>query len=453
MKKFDKEALKKAFDIPNPQHKEKFLDQLNIKKNNPKRHIPIFMRFASMAAFAAIMVNIVTNLSLTADFPDQFTSDKTIIPTNSSSVTTEETPTATTAATVGDDQILIQTTVSTAESEIITATAAYEAPAETTAVEFSESPPTTIAAVPPNTAETHTATTMVKTSSTKLTQQTTPTKTTMQSTQSKPNPVTTTTNRPVTTTPKTTKTSPPTTASHDNNIQTTFNPPPISITKTTTVDSAIWTTATATTPSVDCPSEDNDFTVRPTTVYAPSDMIIDKYKFDSEHDLTFEDDRPTNSTDTSLDITTEKLFNGSAFIFRGIIEEKIYTDISGQPYTIENIVITDIPKSQNKFYSENDKISIYVPGGYIPVHTYAEANNVTCDYPDNYMIYSDGGNKSTQNVGEEYFFFLNYGTDDMPYGALKLMTNNDISVFRIDGYDLISLGNSDLTFPFIGRLP
>ncbi len=48
---------------------------------------------------------------------------------------------------------------------------------------------------------------------------------------------------------------------------------------------------------------------------------------------------------------------------------------------------------------------------------------------------------------------MNDGTDDMPYGAFKLTTNNDISVFMIDGYDLISLGNSDLTFPFIGRQP
>lgn len=452
MKKYDKEALKKAFDIPDPQHKEEFLNQLNIKKNNPKRRIPIFMRYASMAAFAAIMVSIVTNLSLTADFPDQFTSDKTIIPTISSSVTTavttEETPTATTVATVEGDQILIQTTVATEEFEIITATAAYETPAETTAAESSESPPTAIVTKPPNTLGNHTATTTAKTNSTKLTQQTTPAKTTTQTVQLEPEPTTTTKKDPPQTTPQTSKTVPPTTTPHDNNIQTTLNPQSVTTTKIINPP-PLTTTVTVTVPT---PSKDNDLTVRPTSVYTPSDMIIDKYEFDYEHDLMIDAPIPNDPSDitTTVDgITTEKLFNDSAFIFRGIIEEKIYTDVLGQPYTIENIVITDIPKSQNKFYSENDKISICVPGGYMPVHIYANAHNVDCDYPDNYMIYSNGGNISTQNVGEEYFFFVNYGTDDMPYGAFQLTTNNDISVFMIDGYGLISLGNSDLTFPFI----
>ncbi len=85
MKKREKEALKKAFDIPDPQCKEEFLNRIGFKKNNAKQHISNFMRYASMAAFAAIMVSMVANINLTADFPDKFTSDKNVIPTISTS--------------------------------------------------------------------------------------------------------------------------------------------------------------------------------------------------------------------------------------------------------------------------------------------------------------------------------------------------------------------------------
>lgn len=450
MKKNEKEALKKAFNIPDPQHKEEFIHQLGIKKNSPKRHIPIITRYASMAAFMAIMIGIISNLSLTADFPDQFTSDKTIIPTIPSYVTTEASPTATTASTIVDNQIPLQTTVSSDEFEIITAYPSHETTAETNSAESFEPPSTTISAEPPNTAETHTATT-VQTNSPPVSRPTTPTSVTVPPVTI---PETTVRTNLSSTTTKGEQTFPITTASPNDDTDVDTKPvttttksdepsidiPPIITATTTKSTTPIYTTTNIKPPSYD--HEGVDLTVLPTNAYTPSDMIINKSDFDpSKND-------PTDSPSTNIpsDITPETLVKNSAFIFRGVIKEKIYTDVSGQPFTQENIMITDICKSE-KYYNINDLISVYSPGGYMSLNTYAEANNISCDYPDNYTIYSDGGNKSVRNVGEEYYFFLNYGTDDMPYGAFRLTALTDISVFILDGDELISLGNSNFRIP------
>ncbi len=438
MKKYEKEALKKAFNIPDPQHKEEFINQLDIKKNNPKRHFPIITRYASMAAFAAVMISIITNLSLTADFPDQFTSDKTIIPTISVSATTEEPQTTTS---IVQDQIFMQTTVSPTKSETTAATASYETNTRTTAAETIDHPITSLETTPPNTTGNHETSAAVQTESTNPAQPTTPTKTTSKTEPTQTSPATTKKPETLQTTVKTEEPVPVTTTAEQNNVNpsqtvtTTKNSPPVILTTSVTK----------------VPSHDNepgaDLTVYPTSVYTPTDMIINKYEFDIDHNLSF-DDSPgcKDPMDTPDAITIEHFFDNSAFIFRGTIKEKIYTDVSGQPYTQENIVITDVCKSVGS-YKVNDFISVYLPGGYMPVTVYAESNNCSCDYPDDYTIYSNGGNKSVQDIGDEFYFFLNYGTDEIPYGAFQLTALTDISIFRSDGDELISLGNDSFRIP------
>ncbi len=78
MKKSERETLKKAFNIPEPEQKESFILLYNekLKKNERKFNLPVFFRYASTAVFAVLIIGLWGNFSKTADFRNKFNIDE-----------------------------------------------------------------------------------------------------------------------------------------------------------------------------------------------------------------------------------------------------------------------------------------------------------------------------------------------------------------------------------------
>ncbi len=445
MKKSEKETLKKAFNIPEPERKESFVSLYNqrLKKNERKFNLPVFFRYASTAVFAVLIIGLWGNLSKNADFRDKFntveepTTAETVHTTTVTQLTEEND--ITTAETMTSQ--IVQTAVNSSATAVQTnktaqtAGVAEDSPQTHVQVTMPEIPsftPSMTAVTFPTKPETPTRTKPVYTS--KAVSATTARKTTVASpisTHEGESPslnVTTEQIFPLITSDN----SPTDTDNFENNVTTVTQPPsadaPPSIVPQVTTENnyeppLFW---------------GNDYTVYPSKVYRKSANIIDLS--DCINDNTAQ--VPNDSIDSTFSV--DDLINLSDYIIFGKVDDIIYTQVNGKPYTQENITIYQVYKG-NKLH-EHDKISIYIPGGYMPVSEFESLNNIEISSYGKEYIYSSGGNKNHQTIGDIRIFFINDGGKYIPDGAFELTTKNDVSIFQASGGKYISSGNNALRF-------
>lgn len=420
MKKSEKEKLKKAFNIPEPERKEFFVSLYNekLKKNERKFNIPVFFGYASTIAFASLIIGLWGHFNETADFNNNFSNIETTSTTTTAvqTVTTAQLTEKTSSARTESTATEITSTSYTAETVQPTTHALIEIP---NIPEF----------IPPETVTTILTSTPSATSSNTT--------------------FTTKTASYPTTTKRTTTTSSTVTEPVQDFTSTTEIP---AVHATTTYYTAMPTmipAITTTSRELDCPSTispspahsdyANNYTVYPHDVYSKSDNIVDIHDFIETNDAPVTDEPPTTTVSDVGQMTDD-----SDYIVSGWIDEIIYTQINGRPYTQENITICTVYKG--KMLKSNDRISIYIQGGYMPVNEFEVMNNLNTDVPDNYSVYDSGGNKGVQNVGDMLIFFIKNGSYSMPEKAFQLTGYTDISVFRRSGKKYISLGNENLHF-------
>lgn len=445
MKKSEKETLKKAFNIPEPERKESFVSLYNqkLKKNERKFNLPVFFRYASTAVFAVLIIGLWGNLSKNADFRNKFTtveepsSAEAVLTTTvaqlteENDITTAEIMTSQPVRTTAESSSV---TVQTTQTTVIGKSSPPKTHAQVTMPDIPDFTPSVTALTFPTKPDTPTRTQPVYTS--RVISATTTRKTTVvnkiTTTKAKPTidynpePSVVTTTSYYLPTPSTTKNE--ASAKPGQDVVTTLctnenDAPPI------VVPQPIETT---TNPNDFTASDVKDYTVQPVKVYKKSDNIIDI----SDHECSAPNDNV---------VSVDMLTNESDYIVFGRIDDIIYTHVNGKPYTQENITVFQVYKG-NKLM-EYDKISIYIPGGYMPVSDYNSMNDNEISADDGDYIYSSGGNNGIQNIGDMCIFFLTNGSTYIPNGAFELTMHTDISIFRVRGSEYISLGNNSLSFP------
>lgn len=444
MKKSERETLKKAFNIPEPERKESFVSLYNqkLKKNERKFNLPVFFRYASTAVFAVLIIGLWGNLSKNADFRDKFnnidepttgTVQTTTVTqlTEENDITTAETMTSQIVQTIANSPAV---TVHTAQTAVIEENSP-QTHAQVTMPDIPDFTPSVTAITfltktqqPVTTAKAVSATTVIKTTAVKYTT------TAIILTDEEPSysyapslAITTSKTVSVTATPGNSPVPPD---YIENDVTTTYShsvdiPPP-----------AIVTEPIVTTRINDSPSyiDGKDYTVYPSKIYNKSDNIINL------SDRLGCNSAAPNDSVPSVDM----LKNSSDYIILGKVDDIIYTQVNGEPYTQENITIYQVYNGDK--FREYDKISVYIPGGYMPVSEFENLNNTEISASDNDYIYSDGGNKNHQTIGDIRIFFITYGSSYMPNGAFELTMKTDISIFQARGSEYISLGDYNLRF-------
>lgn len=445
MKKSEKDDLKKAFNIPEPQHKDSFISSYNemLKKNEKKFNIPVFFRWTSTAVFAVLIIGVWGNISQNTDFLNKFTQDNpNIIDEINTTTATAPPPITAINTTVTSTATTSSATQQTAQTSDILSTS------ETSPK--SDGPVTTV-----------NATTLSSTKS----EQNTATKVTVNSEITVPAfeitetaKTTATTHLPVTTTkistsnPATTQTTKSTVNTTTSTATTTESDYPVidvpDTTESTNFESEPTATIpdptvpmpdTTTTTNMDCtpaPDLGEDYTVTPSVIYKKTDNVIDIERFQESNTV-----KPPEPDDSIMN--AQDLFDDSDYIVFGEIDEIIYTQINGKILTQENITIYNVLKGDTLM--SEDKISIYMNGGYMPFKDFSDMNYVDKEYPDNYSVYDSGGNNGVQNVGDMLLFCIKDGTSAMPDGAFMLTTANDTSVFKYANKKYTSIGNSSIS--------
>lgn len=458
MKKSEKDALKNAFNIPEPKHKNTFVSSYNemLKKNERKFNIPAFFRWTSTAVFAALIIGVWGSLSKNAGFPDEYTKDKpsiitetTTMPINTTVKSNDITKTVTSSmplntATSAESRTTTSETSAASEktrkTTINTSTSSLSSSAITTKPQTKSTAKVTeiTAAEPENTAtaEITQTTAVTDVSITKTTVRTTNHNTIKTTVTSLTTTVKTTALKTTTATTENNAFSPDPTTPTTHNDELLVVPSVVpSTTRTTARSDETNCTTFSKTPSVDVPPSGTNYTVTPSANYSKSENIIDINNI-------FENNTSSEPNDNILN--PYDLINKSGYIVSGRIDEIIYTEVNGMPCTQENITVYKVYKGGRLF--PMDRISVYMKGGYMPVKDFTSIHGIDNEYPDNYSVYDSGGNNGTQNVGDVFLFFISDGTSSMPDGAFMLTSYNDTSVFSSEDNKYISLGNENIIF-------
>ena len=401
----EKKALKAAFDIPEPDRKQEFAElfRQRMGQKNKKRIPPVVMRITAAAAMLAVVAGVIANMP---DSPSNLGKyDNVTVTTAVATASNTEKIPVTSATHENSDNL---TTITTTAAPPVTGTAAATRTAaivtrNTTATENATSP---LTAKITSSGQSRTVTTTAKVKNTTASK--TSTTSIISSSESKNNEKNLTTTNPLTALPITTT------------IMTTVNYIPYG----------------------------RDLTVSPSITYTVGSNVVNYKDF-----LDKEDAIPPgtgNNSDNNIDNSPpykqkiDELFDNSYAVVLAKINKIVYTSISGKPYTIENIIVTDSLKGTLRNY---DMISLYLRGGYMPADEYAESHPyIHIDDTEGLTIYDDGGCSGEQYVGDTFLFFIKKGSSDMPKGAYTLTGKGDEAVFRYQNGCYVSISNDQNSF-------
>ena len=415
-----KDALKKAYNIPEPSGKDVFLQNIESKSHRQKlTYFPVrtILRYAAVPLTALALLGVYGMYDLLSDSRTDFVIEmpvSTTTETNLEDLSSEgDTP----------DQICAQistiaTDVSLPETEISvqTKTEITTAPAE---IKTETSTSTWISTTNDNeiqTADTRTQTQTRTTTAPPVSASAEPTTTTLCVSS-----VTHVSSASATAPSKTvTQTTTDTTCLYQ-----TVPPAPATTVMRTTAPiqyEPVATTSTEMNEPVTDPQM--DYRITPAFQYAVTDKILELEHASSD----IPDNSPYLWTNTAYK---------SDWIVSGVILSVFYTSIDGMPWTQLDILIEDDRTHQFFF---GDMISLYLPGGYMPLSDYIEQNSQQDAY--SHMTASeiaettlfDSNNRIVfPTEGERYLFFLKNGSDTIPDGAFECADAADRSLYLQDG--------------------
>ncbi len=437
MRKIDKNALEKAFRIPEPTQKDAFLRSIGAMAQEEKS-VPGWMSWQRLAGIGVSAIACIVLWGMYAHLQEeklQIVSDVAMQTTASSDERHDKaenqedvcltTPLSTgTSHSTTKDEISITLSGSTVLTgiKVPSETAENVFSAETESINFPET-------LPEQTMQT-TQTTISSGVQTSISSTTAMPQITTQTTVTSASSGTMTTIRPQTTTitrvtiwHEVTTTKPKTTIWY----QTTTTKP-----KTTIMYEPVMTTTCA---WESPPLEKVDYTVVPPCRYDVTDKIY------------FLDEAP--SDDITIP-TLNELAAHAETIATGMIVECIYTSIDGTPYTQLNVVLDETYSAD---YETGSIISVYLEGGYMPLADYIAQNDagdafaeMTSEEIAETTVFCKGNKRFVPNVGDSYLFFLNEGDAAFPYGAHVPAVFADGALYKQSGEEFYTIAANTRAF-------
>lgn len=407
MKQDLKKALEDAYGFKKPMRKENFFQGLHNEAKNQKKPVPFYikaLRYSAVPVTAAIAVLIFTGFISNSSVKNEFVSRSVstdYVDNCDSENTSEETIYDT-----DSEYTSIATSVSKTEAN--DNISSLSAASSTTIYHNKDNPPLTYDDAVSDTND-EDSQNNIKT-------------TTINTTESSSVTTVTTIKITIQTTTKTTHLIPmQTTTTYNHSSDEPLSPVP-STTKTTDPDFVITTTTTYNNNHSDVNPEKN-FWVTPTITYNKTDNIIDITDILSQNDAVEDYYNWKISALNALDAVY------------GTVENIYYTSVYGVPYIQADISVQY--SMGNEIFEYGDKISVYIPGGYMSLRDFISSHKwfekeldfMTSEEINNCTVLNNNGT-NTISKGSKLLFFLHNGLDDMPQGAFTLCNEMDIFIQR-----------------------
>lgn len=243
-------------------------------------------------------------------------------------------------------------------------------------------------------------------------------------------------------------------------------------TETSQRNTAVRTTAVHTTVRTTSAAEKTEATQKPvtTTTASKSEDIVPPYggNNDSGRDMTvsvdmtyplrektltedqiypkdsgFENQGPISSKPVDTSALLESMYNDSSAVVLANTDEMLYTSIDGFAVTAENLTIVSSYKGDLR---ENDRITVFFSGGYVPAEKYLENHrDVFIPAPEEYSVYEKGSSRFPQKKGEQYIFFIK-NDESIKNGAYSPVRSGNTAVFRKIQDNYVSVDDGTLYF-------
>jgi len=138
------------------------------------------------------------------------------------------------------------------------------------------------------------------------------------------------------------------------------------------------------------------------------------------------------------------MYKNSSIVALANLDEIVYTSIDGAAYTAENITVEKVLKGSLK---ENDRITVFFRGGYLPAEEYIANNRLRYrSGADEYSVIVPGECRGSQIQGRKYIFFLSDSCYPLPEGSFTATYQGDSSVFENTDGTYTAVGDSNMTF-------
>ncbi|MBE6861881.1 MAG: hypothetical protein E7497_03145 [Ruminococcus sp.] len=445
MKKSEIDALKKAFNIPEPENKEIFISSYKEKLKINKRPVavPVIMRYVSTAVAAALIVGLWGSLSRTSEYREKFQESSSVIEMQTEAVTEDITDIVTTSPTENNAE-----TEKTEPTTAVSTDAQVNKPSPqaTTAVSGGQNIQSSTEAVTNTSAVTQTVLQSAGTQT--YTHTAVPQTTTKVQSGGTVSSATTAREetRPVRTTTAEENLAPPVTGEITEQV----TQPAVTTTIADNEPVVVETTASCYEPggavvattSPDDPEDTGgyDRTVTPSVVYDKNGEIYDGDSFNMGDHAP-----PSDFAPPVYKARWKQMADNSDHIVYGMIDEVIYTAVYGMPYTQLDITIFEAYITDSKLDCLT-RISVYMPGGYMPASEYRKNYYLPSYIPDDAIVEVSGGNAMSYNAGEEYIFFLENADGIVPERAYVLTDKTDLSIFMFRNGKYYSAGDAAMKF-------
>lgn len=433
-----KDALKQAYNIPEPSHKDEFLQKLeNSMQTEQKRPwIPFFVRYAAVPLTALAFLGMYGGYSLLSGVKTEYVTERPAhtVPHYDEERAADEdmqtTETSIAEETAPEGSFLTNESGTTASDSTSASVNMLDVALTTTAPE--QLPEQTRTTTVPETSEMQTKTTIASTTRITTTAATRTATTTRAAATTKATTTgRSTTTRAVSTTRQYDKPEPvitiPQTTTATAYTQTFFATTIGNQYEPTPPDEPVVTTTTE--PSAPEEEIGRDLTVQPLHQYSILDNLVEG-RFSPDY---------APPADINGLIDWKDLEEWSECIVSGEIEAVYYTSVDGQPWTQMDILVDEWWKGDINI---SDRISVYIPGGFMSLTDYISENDLDGDgYYDDMTpeeiavstVYEPSPEGFEPFVGVRYLFFLSSGGYSIPDGAYFPGSIDYFSLYRPRG--------------------
>lgn len=145
-----------------------------------------------------------------------------------------------------------------------------------------------------------------------------------------------------------------------------------------------------------------------------------------------------------VDKKIQHLFNISYASAIAKVDKIVYTSIDGVAFSAVDITIKKVYKGS---LDADDRITVFLSGGYIPAEIFIERYSfINLQDAERYSVFDNGGYSKALTQGDTYLFFIQKGGNEFPQGSFIPVSDDAGAVFEQRGSSFVS--TSDASFSF-----
>lgn len=186
-----------------------------------------------------------------------------------------------------------------------------------------------------------------------------------------------------------------------------------------------------------------DMTVMPDVIYEVRDEVLNANSL-LMSGATGSAGAGNGTGSSRVDQKIQHLFNISYASAIAKVDKIVYTSIDGVAFSAVNITIKKVYKGS---LDADDRITVFLSGGYIPAEIFIERYSfINLPDAEKYSVFDNGGYLKALSQGDTYLFFIQKGGIVFPQGSFMPVSSDGGAVFEQHGSSFVSITDDSFSF-------